>query len=55
MSATVTRDPLRIFLSGSTADFGSVRLRLKQALERGQLHIIHQADTVLKLAQLAAP
>jgi|GEM_PF-1527108 len=62
MSATSPRDPFRIFLSGSTDDFGPVRLSLKQALERGQLHIIHQADfpqtqadTVLKLAQLIAP
>jgi tetratricopeptide (TPR) repeat protein len=65
MSAQPTaapRDPFRLFLSGSTADFESVRLSLKQALERGQLHIIHQADfpqtqadTVLKLAQLIAP
>ena len=62
MSATVNRDPFRIFLSGSSADFAHVRIGFSKALARGQLHIIHQAnfpqsqaDTVLKLAQLIAP
>ena len=55
-------DPLRVFLSGSTADFGSVRLRLRSGLARGGCHVIHQADfpqtqtdTVLKLAHLIEP
>lgn len=55
-------DPFRIFLSGSTADFGPTRISLGSVLARSQLHIIHQADfpqtqadTVLKLAQLIAP
>lgn len=55
-------DPFRIFLSGSTADFGQTRISLRDALARGQLHVIHQADfpqtqadTVLKLAQLIVP
>ncbi|MBX7211307.1 MAG: tetratricopeptide repeat protein [Verrucomicrobiaceae bacterium] len=55
-------DPYRIFLSGATADFAEVRIGFSDALRRGQLHVIHQADfpqsqadTVLKLAQLIAP
>ena len=36
--------PFRLFLSGSTADFGQTRLSLRDALARSQLHIIHQAD-----------
>lgn len=60
--AASSPDPFRIFLSGSTADFGQTRLSLRDALARGQLHVIHQADfpqtqadTVLKLAQLIVP
>jgi tetratricopeptide (TPR) repeat protein len=55
-------DPRRIFLSGSTADFGDARLKLREALARGGCHVIHEADfpqtqagTVLKLAGLVAP
>ena len=58
----ISRHPFRIFLSGSTADFGQTRLSLRDALSRGGCHVIHQADfpqtaadTVLKLAQLIEP
>ncbi|MCX6856186.1 MAG: tetratricopeptide repeat protein, partial [Verrucomicrobia bacterium] len=37
MSATSPRDPFRLFLSGSTADFGSVRLSLKHGRQPGSI------------------
>lgn len=56
------RDPNRIFLSGSTAEFGGARVSLRDALSRGGCHVIHQdvfpqtqADTILKLAKLIEP
>ena len=62
MSADVHRDPFRIFLSGSTADFADVRGNFSESIGCPRLHFIHRddfppsaTDTILKVAQLIAP